>query len=195
MSLLDPTSIPGYADACAQEQANRDLSFLPWPLPLCGLVVSQFTLRHLILLGECGNAFTVDGKTIEPEDVAGFLWFVSPDYSPGPKARDRFVKKIRDRVVFLDAVQEINAYLDAALQDAPATSQRGGKVYFSAAASFVDLFAAEYGWSVDVVLNTPIAALFQLLRCIQRRHDPRAIMFNRSDQILSKMLRERMGMN
>ena len=195
MSQLDTASIPGYSEACAKEQANRDLSFLPWPVPLCGIMARQFTFRHLILLGECGNAFVDSNKQIDPADVAGFLWMVSLEYSPGPKARDRFVKKIRDKVVFMAAIKEINAYLEAAFQDAPQSTDGSGKIYYAPAAAYVDLFAAEYGWSIDTTLSTPIAALFQLLRCLQRRHNPRVILINRSDALIAEALRKRMEMN
>ena len=59
MSLLNLAEIPGYAEAQKQEREARDLAFCDWPVPLCGLSVRQFTLTHLLILGNCDNAFSI----------------------------------------------------------------------------------------------------------------------------------------
>lgn len=188
MSFLETEAIPGYAEASRKEQESRDLAFCEWPVPLCGIEAKQFTLTHLLILGNCENAF-VSGRVPEPADVAFFLWVVSTDYVPNAKERDKFLARICDRVKFVPACGEIMDYLDAAFADAPAGPAEKGKSYTSFAAVHCDLFASEYGWDDQQTMHKPVARLFQLLRRIQKRHNPRAIQFNRSDRVISDYLR------
>jgi len=194
MSLLNLSEIPGYAEALKRERETRDLAFCDWPVPLCGLKVNQFTLMHLLILGNCDNAF-VGGRLPKVEDVAFFLWVVSPQYAPNaPKARDRFIKTIRKRVKFFAACAEIGEYMDGAFQDSPhAGNVADAKSYTSFAATYCDLFASEYGWDDALTMRKPMARLFQLYRRIQQRAKPRAVMFNPSDGVLSKYLRQQAG--
>lgn len=192
MNLFDPNQIPGYTAAREREQANRDLSFLSLPIPLCGVVVRQFNLRHLILLGNLDNAFITHTRAVEVGDVAQFLWVVSQDYSLDEKARTKFVKKLRE-VKFLAAVKEINEYVESAFQDAPAGASATGTTYTANCASLVELMAHEYGWDDETIMQKPIARLFQYVRVIQKRYNPKAILFNKSDQIISQNLRDRMA--
>lgn len=192
MNLFDPNQIPGYTEAREREQANRDLSFLNLPIPLCGVVVRQFNLKHLILLGNVDNAFITHTRAPEVSDVAQFLWIVSTEYSLEEKARTKFVRKLKD-VKFLPAVKEINEYIDTAFQDAPAGSAATGKTYTANCASLVELMAHEYGWDDETIMEKPVARLFQYLRLIQKRHNPKVILFNKSDQIITQNLRDRMA--
>lgn len=191
MSLSELTEIPGYAEALEKEREFRDLAFCDWQIPLCGLSVNQFSYLHLLILGNCENAFT-EGATPMPEDVAFFLWVVSPEYVPNnPAKRDEFIEAIAEKVKFIEGCKAIYEYLDAAFQDAPG----GGanvptKVYTSFVAPICDLFAHEYGWDDQVTMRKPVARLYQLVRRIQRRNNPQAIMFNRSDAVLGKYLAE-----
>lgn len=187
MNLFDPNAIPGYAEAREKEQANRDLSFLDLPIPLCGVVVRQFCLKHLVLLGNCGNRFIVGEAVEQPEDVAQFLWVVSTGYSLDEKERSRFVKSL-GKLKYVQAVKDIREYLAAAFQDAPQGGS-GGKQYTADCAWLVEAMAHEYGWDDEAVMRKPIGRLFQYLRLIQRRADPKAILFNRSDAIISNHLR------
>lgn len=193
MSLLNLAEIPGYADALRKEREARDLAFCDWPVPLCGLSVNQFTLTHLLILGNCDNAF-VAGGVPTPEDVAFFLWVVSPEYAPNDaRARNRFLKRIAGKVRYVQACQEISEYMESAFQDAPSpNSTPTFKAYTSFAATYCDLFAAEYGWDDSQVMRKPVARLFQLYRRIQRRNEPRCVMFNPSDRVLSQHL-QKMG--
>jgi len=193
MSLLNLAEIPGYADAVRSEREARDLAFCDWPVPLCGLNVHQFTLTHLLILGNCENAFVTGGKAPEVEDVAFFLWVVSPDYVPNDNAaRNRFLRSIRRKVKFFAAVREIGEYVQAAFQDAPQGGAGETKSYTSFAATYCDLFASEYGWDDSQTMRKPIARLFQLYRRIQKRANPRAILFNQSDRVLSRHLASQM---
>lgn len=187
--MLDFAQIPGYAEAQKREQENRDLAFCDWPVPLCGLSVKQFTYMHLLILGNCENSF-VSGRAHDAEDVAFFLWVVSPDYRPNNiKARDNFCRGIAKKVKFLGACAEIEEYLVRAFQDAPGGVVGSSKNYTSFVAPMCDLFSREYGWDDQQVLNKPVARLFQLLRRIELRTNRRAVFFNPSDSVIGNYLR------
>jgi len=188
--LFNPHEIPGYTEACEQEQANRDLAFLDFPIPLCGVIVRQFCLKHLVLLGNCGNRFITNEGAPQPEDVAQFLWIVSKDYSLDAKARHKFVKGLGD-LKYVQSVKDISEYLKSAFQDAPAGGA-GGKQYTADCAWLVEIMAHSYGWDDEATMQKPVARLFQYLRLIQRRNDPKAILFNRSDAVISNHLRASM---
>lgn len=194
MSYIDPDTIPGYREAIAQERADRDLALME-TIPICGLSCRQLSLRTCILLNECDNAFISGGRVATPEEVAVFLWFLSPDYCLDPKARERFVKKkvapIFKAGKFLWCVMEINQHLRRAFRDSPGGGMRN-KEYVNAGAAVVDTLASEYGWSARDILEMPLASIFLFQRAARMRRNPKAPMFNESDQLLSKHLQERM---
>lgn len=188
MGLIDYDAIPGYRDACEREQANRNLAVLPLSLPLCGLSVHQLMPRHIVLLSYCQNAF-IEGKR-EPaiEDIVFFLWAVSTEYCLDIKKRDKFIahwiKKNKD----VRPIRDINEYLERAFQDAPGTGNSDGPQYVAPAIYFVDLFGGEYGWTMEQTMNTPLATIYQLLKAIRRRHNPKGIQFNPSDALKARLL-------
>ncbi len=195
MSLLDLDAIPGYREACESEQANRNLATLQFTVPLCGIEVNQLNPRHVVLLNFCHNAFIEGGRTPRPEDICFFLWVISPQYSLDTKKRDKFIKRHISKLKYLESIGEINEYLSRTFQDSPGRSDANGPQYVAPVVFLVDLFASQYGWEDTKTLNTPLAALFQYMRAIRLRMNPKAIMFNESDTIKSKHLRARMGMN
>ena len=193
LNALPP--IPGYAEACRREQDNRNLAATLSTVPLCGLAAAQLTPKHLTLLALCGNSF-VQGRVPQPEDVAMFLWFVSPEYCTDRRKRDKFIERGVARLKYRESVAEISEFLDRTFQDAPATG--GGEdrpQYIAPVVFLVDVFASQYGWAPETIMETPLAFLFQCLNAIKMRLNPRAIMFNPSDSIKSKHLRERMGLS
>ena len=193
LNALPP--IPGYADACRREQDNRHLAVTLGCLPLCGLPVAQLTPAHWTRLTICGNAF-VCGREPMPEDVAMFLWFVSPEYVTDKRKRDKFIKRHVRRLPFRQSVAEIDEYLARTFQDSPSNNGSDGAPQYVAPVVFlVHLLGSQYGWEPVVTLNTPLAFIFQCLNAIKMRNNPRAIMFNPSDSVKARHLRERMGIN
>jgi hypothetical protein len=57
----------------------------------------------------------------------------------------------------------------------------------------VEIMAHSYGWDDEATMQKPVARLFQYMRLIQRRNDPKAILFNRSDAVISNHLRASMA--
>lgn len=194
MSFIDPDAIPGYRAAVIAEQTDRDLALLE-TIPICGLPCRQISLRVWMILNQCGNAFIVGGRPATPEEVAVFLWFLSPSYCLSEKERQKFVKR---KVLPLFragklawCVAEICVHLRRAFRDAPGG---GGnrKEYVNPCAAVIDSIASEYGWTADYIMALPIAALFLYQRAARMRHNPKAVMFNESDEFLSLHLRQRM---
>lgn len=183
-------SIPGYAEAVALEQSNRELAFIDLPIPLCGVTVNQMTPKHLLLLSGCENRFITGGYPREG-DLETFLWIISTDYRTGQKEMVSWVRKRLKHLDKREAYKDISAYIERTFQDAPASNGVQQKQYTASVAFLVDLFGVEYGWTDTQVLNCPIARLYQLVKQIHMRRDPKAPRFNKSDAFISKMLQQR----
>jgi hypothetical protein len=191
MSLLD---IPEYRAAVNAETVARELAFMPGPLPICGVPIRHMNARHHILLAWCGNAF-VTGARPQSEDVAFFLWALSPDYTTEPGFREAFIAEKVRGLDFVQAVVAIYRYLDGVWLDWPAGDRGERKHYTAPVASLVDLLATEYGWRDEDILEMPLHRIFQYLRRIAQRRNPKTPQFNASDRVLSAHLMGRSGAN
>jgi len=185
--------IPGYREAVERENLIREVAFLDIPEFICGIEVLPLTPRHFLLLDAIGSVF-VSGGVPSPEEVARFLWVVSPEFRTVKTWRDRrvrkrFVKRCR-KVLWADACIEIDRYIDDAFQDSPGhKSGQSGAGDWAWVAVMVDNIASEYHWSERDILNTPVKSLFQYSRLQTKRHNPNAILFNSSDRLKSEYLR------
>ncbi len=184
--------IPGYREeiekARSLEAELRERAFLGVRREVCGVDVCDITPRRLSYLLAVDCAF-ISGGRISPEDVALFLWVLSPKFKPGSKWRRwLFVRGLRS-LPFERCVREICEFVDDQFMDSP--SGGGGEAYVSFQASLVNVVASEYGWSERAVMDCPIPRLYQYLRAIQRNHDPRAILFNhRADRARANAIRK-----
>lgn len=183
---MDP-DIPGYREALAEEAEARDLAFLPdLPQPLCGVPVLPLDLRNLVLLTHAENPF-VCGGVAGIEDVRLLLWVLSPLYRAGDEGgRQRFVDSLPP-MQEASATAEVRAWIERTFADAPASKKRPKgtskavleEPVASFVASWIDLFASEYSWDADYIVGTPqrrgipLPQIYQLHRCIVRRHDPK----------------------
>jgi hypothetical protein len=195
--LLD--KIPGYktamAAAAAREQEIRDLAFLPVPLQICGVEVAQLNLRHLLMLFACESPF-FSRRLARPEHVVQFLWVVSPKFSFDAAERTAFVRRVGVHVDYAESVIAIERYLDEALMDRPAVAaaSKSHAAITSFVAGFIDEIASHYGWDDDVILGKPIARLYQYLRQIRQRENPKSVFFNRfSDRTRKELVKEFMA--
>ena len=194
MSLLDFSQVPGYAEAANREQVNRDMAFMPAPLPVCGVAVRHMNARHHIMLCGCRNRF-ITGGSIRPEDVAMWLWFLSPGYTTEAGFREAFIAEKVRPLDFAEVSRAIIEYREQVYQDWPASDGLARKLYVAPVATMVDLLAHEYGWSDESILEMPLARIFQYVRRINMRRDPGAVMFNPSDRLMSEYLMARMAAN
>jgi hypothetical protein len=175
--------IPGYraalAKAAAREEAARDLAFIDCPLAVCGEPIAQLTLAHLVVLFAVRSPFFYGG-VIGPEHVAQFLWILSPGYLPADRAARRaFNQRIGRVIPFQKSRAEIDVYLDQVFLDRPGGGGVHGIAITSFVANFIDELAHEYGWTRQQIMAEPLAAIYQYLRRIERRHDPQAVFFNK----------------
>lgn len=181
--------IPGLSQAIEREQFVRDSAFLDMPERVAGFDVKPFTLRHVLLLSLVGNPFMVGGAAT-PVDVGQFLWAISTEWSPSSKWRRRWFFRRCRRINYVNALKEIESYLAESFQDAPGGGAEGERQsFYSFAASMVDLFGKEYGWTERETINLPLKRLFQLMAVIRKRNNPDAVMFNPSDKVRGDWLK------
>ena len=182
---MDLDTIPGVREAKAWEASKRTEAFLDAPRSLAGVEVVPLSLYRLAVLEAAGNAFVCGGAP-SPEAVAVFLWVVSPGFSiQESPARGAFLWRLRESAEFADlagCVRQIREFLEEMFMDSP-MGQRGGgggvSPVTSSEAVFVDLFGDAYGWTDTQTMHTPLPKLYQLLRRITLRRDPRAVFGNR----------------
>lgn len=153
--------------AIDQAETWQAESWLNLTTEIAGVEVCQMTLHHFFLLDGIESPF-IKNKAFSPGDLGVFLWILSPDYKPCLKARSIFIKKIVS-INIPKATQDINTYLTATFQDAE-TSEEESKKYANFIAYMVDMFAREYGWQTDYILNLPMRQIYQLATAIGERY-------------------------
>lgn len=178
--------IPNFQAALDWERDHREMAFLGVVAPICGVPVQPLSLRRLGFLLQGKSAFFFNG-VLDEVAVAQFLWLVSDRFKPGDlDARAIFIasETTIGALLELDAAGEaIREYLDAAFNDAPA-AQAGpasgdDEPITCFAASLVHVIASEYGWSLDAILDAPLASLYQLMRKIALEYNPKALFISR----------------
>jgi hypothetical protein len=167
MGRLNVGDIPGYGEAVAREQQNREIAYLDVPFDVHGIKLRQMTPRMLAALFAHGSPF-VCGSSVTLPDILQFLWGCAADYSTSRFARWRFfrrVGKIIAKVGIQPIVDELFDYIDTTFQDGP----RGGKKsipYTSQIAWMEFNMAGEpWRWSREQTLSTPLRVIYQQIRC------------------------------
>lgn len=187
--LLD--DIPGLSRAVARakgiEDRWRELAFLPVGEEICGVPVRQLTLRHLRILLSIHSPF-LHGKTPTLFDIERFLWVVSPRFNIRGLGKVDFARSI-EHLSYARVCRAINRYIDRALLDRPATTGSGTPIAVSFDAYLVDRIARTYGWSDEQILDAPLARLYQYLRLIQLKDNPRTPQISRlSDRVRQRKI-------
>lgn len=95
MPRFNPLELNGFAEAVWQERLVRDVAFLQMTYDLAGYTVREMTLPDYLVLRMAGNA-AVDRRTPSVEEMAAFLWLLSPGYSRSEKARRKFYRRCRE---------------------------------------------------------------------------------------------------
>jgi hypothetical protein len=177
--------IPGLKAAVEREQKVREQSFLEYPETVCGVEVQPLTLRRMLLLLSIESPF-ICGGPVEPYDVGAFF-VVLTDAKGFNKWR------LLRRIGLMDSrqvVAGITEFMDETFQDKPPTSGGEAVSYYSFAAGLVDCLASEYGWAASETLDCPLKQLFQYLKAMAKRNNPKAIQFNPSDRVRGDYLKE-----
>ena len=86
-------------------------------------------------------------------------------------------------------------FMEQTFADSGGSGALGEEVAVASEAAFmVDLFASQYRWQCDAILDAPLAQLFQLRNVMKKRMDSKAIVFNReTDLFMRNRLRELNG--
>lgn len=178
--------IPGMAAAIDRERFVREQSFLELPEVVVGVEVQPLTLRRMLLLSSVGSPF-IAGGTVSAYDVACFFLVMAGQ----PRGFKRW--RLLRRVGLMEpekAVAEIGEFLNESFQDAPPGGREDSTSYYSFASGLVDCFASEYGWTEREILDVPVKRLFQCLKAMTKRNNPKAILFNPSDKVRGRWLLE-----
>lgn len=184
------SSIPGYKEAVAEERNNRLFPFLGIPDEIGGIQVLPLSCRHVLLLEGCGSPFLGGAGEVDAARVRQFLWIVSPEFSVEKAKREAFITENASKFT-ADAAIAIFDYVKRHFQDSPGSRVDGEtKSYFSWVAGVVDIFASRYGWTVEYILNLPIAIVYQLLDSHGFRTDPDYVKINPSDGAINEHLKK-----
>lgn len=180
-----------YAAAVERESQLREAVFLGLPETVGGyelrpLTTLDYTTMHLVR-----SPFIVGG-TISKADIWQFLWFQSVKFSPTSIIRRRlFMWKIILNNRQLELLTGVRGFISETLFDLPGNG-KSSKAFYSFIASVVDLLASEYGWTRDSIIKIPLKEIAQYLKAIRLRKDSKAILFNPSDPLYLKAMRQRM---
>lgn len=188
---FDPNQIPGYLDAVAREQSERERCFIYSLLPitetLCGIEVLPFSPFHFLVLQFSKSPFVVGGLPMET-DIAKFFWCLSPRYvAPltvlGRIDRWRSARRCR-RLKYRDTIESIHSFIDDAFADAHGGPRISGEAICGASAAIVNSLASAYGWSIATILQLPYKQIWQFKNIIRKSNDPDAQVFNKSRRIV-----------
>ena len=125
------------------------------------------TIRHFFILDGIQSPYLTNTQPT-PEDMAIFLWVLSPRYQPNEAAREKFCEDIYS-VNIQQATKDIERYLIATFQDAE-TDAADHKKYANYITYLVDLFGREYGWQPDAIMEMPMRQLYQINTAIGERY-------------------------
>jgi hypothetical protein len=189
MPVINWNSIPGFREAVEREGGRRDEAFLDVDCIVGGIRVQPLTAERFLILDGIRSPF-VCGTVPKPEDVAILLWVCSSGFSTTDrKARGRFIKECR-KVKFEQSCKDAVKYISDAFADSPGGGEPSSQPCCSWCAAIVDIIASEYHWSERDILKVPLRRLFQYIRMITLRNNPKAIFFNESERIRSAWLAE-----
>lgn len=146
---------------------------------ICGRVqVVPFTLRMFVELDGAGNRFLTGSDAPQIEDALMFLWRVSPIYSrTDEETRNDFIRTVPLAIYpygEAELVSQIIEYIRRTLSGAPLTKKsRGSDSVGTWISSIVHIFAKEYGWTEDYILDLPLRRIWQYLNRILEDGNPK----------------------
>ena len=169
-------------EAKKRESETRLSLFCPQPFRYVG----EFPITPLTLEKYC--IITLPEFWSDPDPrlpVLRFLWIMSPDFDPDPKKGTEFIlDHIQDDLEGYD--QEIREIFNQAFEFAPKGSSSGKSSGNDWIATIIDLFASEYGWDDEKILQTPMDRLFIYLQRIQVRRSSNPVTFSTEADRLKK---------
>lgn len=167
--------ISGLREAEDRYRQDATEAFAGVELDICGVPILPMTPKMFIDLDGAGNAFfSPRGTTITAGDCAALLWRCSPCYAQDPQLRTFFNGHL-SVLPYVDVVDGITAYVERSWSGMPlwpgkTTKERSLGQWPS---RLVHLFAKEYGWQEEYILNLPLRRLWQYANRILEEHDPK----------------------
>lgn len=179
-----------YRAAVERETATREAVFLGLPEQVGGYLLRPFTPLDYTTLHLIGSPFITGGQAT-PADVWQFLWHQSVRFHPKSRVLRTWHRwTLYWHPDYQSLLVGCRHYVAEALSELPGGSGKQSKSYYSFLASVIDCLASEYGWTRDVIMRLPFKELCQYLKAIRRRKDPKAILFNASDPLFLRAVRE-----
>lgn len=168
--------IPGLKEVEDAYRADGYEAFAGVEAPIAGTVeILPFTPQMFLELDGADNGCVVaKGKAIMPADVLIFLWRTSPKYCRDPEKRRLYFLSVTD-VVYDAAVSDIQKYIIRAWQGMPLwiTNGKASPSVAQWPSRLVHMFAKNYGWSEEYILNLPFRRLWQYANRICESADPK----------------------
>jgi len=198
MPLVDLNKLcPDYAAAVERQDLVRDAAFLGVPETLCGITVAPMTFRHLLWLQMIRSPF-IGASSLQEDtahlDVAAFFKTLAP--GDRPSFMNTFTRITRidanlkqfmaavGKLKLPAAVVGIRDFVQETFMDAPGGGESNEASYYSIGAALTHRLCAAYaGLNPNPMvypgaLDVPLKAGFQLIKCLKRDENPKAILFN-----------------
>ena len=191
--------LEGYAEALKREQTARDVGILNVNSHFRGFEVRQITLRDWLILDAIDSPI-LRGEIPQPEEVARFLWVLSPRFVAGRGlfarwSRFRFVRKVAKLPYGEASVFCVNHVKDSFMEPPMQTASKNQEwiaPQVSFAASLIHTISHFYGWTRSDVLAMPVKELFQYMKLIRIHNEASSgqnpIYANPSDEVRLKAI-------
>ena len=161
----------------AISDAYRERAFLPIQDEIEGVPVRHMTARQLNALQAIRSPFIYGGMPTA-EEVAAFLWFISPLYNAAGNGRDEFTMVV-GQLDYIRTLITIRKYLDRTFLDLPGAPASGKSFPISSTAGLVDDLAEAYGWSEETILDMPLVRVLQYVKRQRSKKNPEAPVFDK----------------
>lgn len=164
-------AIPGLATVSNEFREKQLEGYLGLEAPVCGIFVAPFTPRMQLELEGSGNNFLVRGE-VNADDVLQFMHRILPNFSRSNRDQKTCLTKFlctRDALV---CATEITDYILKAHESRPDLGSSSESFNAASWSSVLcDLFAEQYGWAWETVLDTPWRVIWQQHQRIIERKD------------------------
>lgn len=151
------------------ERRLRLESLLLLPTQVEPFTLMPLTARNFLHLEYAENRI-IEGRGMI-DDFVHLLWTVRPATDT---RREKAFAKFVVKKLTIHHRQEIEAWVNVQFNDMPQNGSNQHVNEFESGVwlcTLIDTIASEYGWSMDTILDTPLATSFQLFQRVIKRND------------------------
>jgi hypothetical protein len=151
------------------ERTMRLESLLLLPAQIKPFELMPLTSRNFLHLEYAQNRITTGGAMLD--DFVHLLWTVKP---PSDNRSEKAFAKFAAKKLTSKHRAEIEAWFHVQFNDMPRSGEGGNVNEFESGiwlCSVIDTLASEYGWNMDMILDTPLSSSFQLFQRIAKRNN------------------------